>query len=135
MQQEMSQVYSSFQSTTSFMRPEILALGREQIDVPGRRAKLGWYRMFFDDILRGPARWRQPKKSLRTHGVLGTGGTLRSVFAARTTRFESLATGEKSGSMRRRIRVARRRTKPTAILRSRRSGRRMGSSRARLRPR
>ena len=32
MQQEMSQVYSSFQSTTSFMRPEILALGRDRID-------------------------------------------------------------------------------------------------------
>ncbi len=32
MQQEMSQVYSQFQSAISFMRPEILAIGRDKID-------------------------------------------------------------------------------------------------------
>jgi oligoendopeptidase F len=53
MQQEMSQVYSNFQSTASFMRPEILALGREKIDAYlAAEPKLGQYRMFFDDILR-----------------------------------------------------------------------------------
>ncbi|MBP9130760.1 MAG: hypothetical protein KBF50_10820, partial [Steroidobacteraceae bacterium] len=46
MQQEMSQVYSSFQSTASFMRPEILALGREKIDAYlAAEPKLGQYRM------------------------------------------------------------------------------------------
>ncbi len=84
MQQEMSQVYSSFQSTTSFMRPEILALGREKIDANlAAEPKLGQYRMFFDDILRAAPHTLTPaeEKIYARMAVLGeAGGTLQSVF-------------------------------------------------------
>ena len=84
MQQEMSQVYSNFQSTTSFMRPEILALGREQIDkYLAAEPKLGQYRMFFDDILRAAPHTLTPaeEKMFARMAALGeAGGTLQSVF-------------------------------------------------------
>ncbi len=84
MQQEMSQVYSSFQSTASFMRPEILALGREKIDAYlAAEPKLGQYRMFFDDILRAAPHTLTPaeEKVYARMAALGeAGGTLQSVF-------------------------------------------------------
>jgi oligoendopeptidase F len=84
MQQEMSQVYSSFQAATSFMRPEILALGREKIDAYlAAEPKLGQYHMFFDDILRAAPHTLTPaeEKVFARMASLGeAGGTLQSVF-------------------------------------------------------
>ncbi|MBK6453918.1 MAG: oligoendopeptidase F [Proteobacteria bacterium] len=101
MQQEMSQVYSSFQSTTSFMRPEILALGRDRIDAYlAAEPKLGQYRMFFDDILRAAPHTLTPaeEKIYARMAVLGeAGGTLQSVFRSADLPFPEVtfSTGEK----------------------------------------
>ncbi|MGB7903670.1 MAG: oligoendopeptidase F [Steroidobacteraceae bacterium] len=101
MQQEMSQVYSSFQSTTSFMRPEILALGRAQIDAYlAVEPKLGQYRMFFDDILRAAPHTLTPaeEKVFARMASLGeAGGTLQSVFRSADLPFAEVtfSTGEK----------------------------------------
>ncbi len=101
MQQEMSQVYSSFQSTTSFMRPEILALGRDRIDAYlAAEPKLGQYRMFFDDILRAAPHTLTPaeEKVYARMAVLGeAGGTLQSVFRSADLPFPEVtfSTGEK----------------------------------------
>ena len=101
MQQEMSQVYSNFQSTASFMRPEILALGREKIDAYlAAEPKLGQYRMFFDDILRAAPHTLTPaeEKIYARMAVLGeAGGTLQSVFRAADLPFPEVtfSTGEK----------------------------------------
>jgi oligoendopeptidase F len=101
MQQEMSQVYSSFQSTVSFMRPEILALGRDKIDAYlAAEPKLGQYRMFFDDILRAAPHTLTPaeEKVYARMAVLGeAGGTLQSVFRSADLPFPEVtfSTGEK----------------------------------------
>jgi oligoendopeptidase F len=101
MQQEMSQVYSSFQSTVSFMRPGILALGREKIDAYlAAEPKLGQYRMFFDDILRAAPHTLTPaeEKVYARMAVLGeAGGTLQSVFRSADLPFPEVAfsTGDK----------------------------------------
>jgi oligoendopeptidase F len=101
MQQEMSQVYSNFQSTTSFMRPEILALGREKIDAfLAAEPKLGQYRMFFDDILRAAPHTLTPaeEKIFARMAALGeAGGTLQSVFRSADLPFPEVtfSTGEK----------------------------------------
>ena len=101
MQQEMSQVYSNFQSTTSYMRPEILALGREQIDkYLAAEPKLGQYRMFFDDILRASPHTLTPaeEKVFARMAALGeAGGTLQSVFRSADLPFPEVtfSTGEK----------------------------------------
>jgi oligoendopeptidase F len=101
MQQEMSQVYSSFQSTTSFMRPELLALGRVQIDsYLAAEPRLGQYRMFFDDILRAAPYTLTPaeEKVFARMAALGeTGGTLQSVFRSADLPFPEVtfSTGEK----------------------------------------
>jgi oligoendopeptidase F len=101
MQQEMSQVYSSFQSTASFMRPEILALGREKIDAYlAAEPKLGQYRMFFDDILRAAPHTLTPaeEKIYARMAVLGeAGGTLQSVFRSADLPFPEVtfSTGDK----------------------------------------
>jgi oligoendopeptidase F len=101
MQQEMSQVYSSFQSTASFMRPEILALGREKIDAYlAAEPKLGQYRMYFDDILRAAPHTLTPaeEKIYARMAVLGeAGGTLQSVFRSADLPFPEVtfSTGEK----------------------------------------
>jgi oligoendopeptidase F len=84
MQQEMSQAYSEFQSATSFMRPEILAIGREKIDAYlAAEPKLGQYRMFFDDILRAAPHTLSPaeEKVFARMSVLGeAGSTVQSVL-------------------------------------------------------
>jgi oligoendopeptidase F len=101
MQQEMSQVYSSFQSTTSFMRPEILALGRERIDAYlAAEPQLGQYRMFFDDILRAAPHTLTPaeEKVFARMSLLGeAGSTLQSVFRSADLPFPEVtfSTGEK----------------------------------------
>jgi len=101
MQQEMSQVYSSFQSTASFMRPEILALGRQKIDAYlAAEPKLGQYRMFFDDILRAAPHTLTPaeEKIYARMAALGeAGGTLQSVFRSADLPFPEVtfSTGEK----------------------------------------
>jgi len=101
MQQEMSQVYSSFQAATSFMRPEILALGREKIDAYlAAEPQLGQYHMFFDDILRAAPHTLTPaeEKVFARMASLGeAGGTLQSVFRAADLPFPEVtfSTGEK----------------------------------------
>jgi oligoendopeptidase F len=101
MQQEMSQVYNQFQSTISFMRPEILALGREKIDAYlAAEPQLRQYRMYFDDILRAAPHTLSPaeEKVLSRMSALGeTGGTVQSVFRSADLPFPeiTLASGEK----------------------------------------
>ena len=101
MQQEMSQVQTEFQSATAFMRPEILALGRQKIDAfLSQEPKLGQYRMFFDDILRAAPHTLSPaeEKVIARMSALGeTGGTVHSVFTDADLPFPevTLATGEK----------------------------------------
>ncbi|MEY2919949.1 MAG: hypothetical protein RL261_1254 [Pseudomonadota bacterium] len=101
MQQEMSQAYSSFQAATSFMRPEILALGREKIDAYlAAEPKLGQYHMFFDDILRAAPHTLTPaeEKVFARMAALGeAGGTLQSVFRSADLPFPEVtfSTGEK----------------------------------------
>ena len=101
MQQEMSQVYNQFQSAVAFMRPEILAIGREQIDVYlAAEPRLRQYGMYFDNILRAAPHTLSPaeEKVLARMGVLGTtGGTVQSVFRSADMPFPeiTLANGEK----------------------------------------
>jgi oligoendopeptidase F len=101
MQQEMSQVYSQFQSTVSFMRPEILAIGRGRIDAYlAQEPKLGQYRMYFDDILRAaPHTLTQPEEKVfaKMSSLGEAGGTVQSVFRSADLPFPevTLSTGEK----------------------------------------
>jgi oligoendopeptidase F len=101
MQQEMSQVYNQFQSVTSFMRPEILAIGRERIDTYlAAEPRLRQYGMYFDNILRAAPHTLSPaeEKVLARMGALGdTGGTIQSVFRSADMPFPeiTLAAGEK----------------------------------------
>jgi oligoendopeptidase F len=101
MQQEMSQVYNQFQSVTSFMRPEILAIGRERIDTYlAAEPRLRQYGMYFDNILRAAPHTLSPaeEKVLARMGALGdTGGTIQSVFRSADMPFPeiTLTAGEK----------------------------------------
>jgi oligoendopeptidase F len=101
MQQEMSQVYNQFQSAISFMRPEILAIGREQIEAYlAAEPRLRQYRMYFDDILRAAPHTLSPaeEKVFARMGALGaTGSTVQSVFRSADMPFPeiTLANGEK----------------------------------------
>jgi len=101
MQQEMSQVYNQFQSAVAFMRPEILAIGREQIDAYlAAEPRLRQYGMYFDNILRAAPHTLSPaeEKVLARMGVLGTtGSTVQSVFRSADMPFPeiTLANGEK----------------------------------------
>jgi oligoendopeptidase F len=101
MQQEMSQVYNQFQSVTAFMRPEILAIGRERIDTYlAAEPRLRQYGMYFDNILRAAPHTLSPaeEKVLARMGALGeTGGTIQSVFRSADMPFPeiTLASGEK----------------------------------------
>ena len=102
MQQEMAQVYNQFQSAVAFMRPEILAIGREQIDAYlAAEPRLRQYGMYFDNILRAAPHTLSPaeEKVLARMGVLGTtGGTVQSVFRSADMPFPeiTLANGEKA---------------------------------------
>jgi oligoendopeptidase F len=84
MQQEMSQVYSDLQSATAFMRPELIAVGREEIDAfLAAEPKLGQYRMYFDDVLRATPHTLGPaeEKVFARLQVLGeAGGAVQSVL-------------------------------------------------------
>ncbi|MCE3284463.1 MAG: oligoendopeptidase, partial [Steroidobacteraceae bacterium] len=84
MQQEMSQVYSDFQSAVSFMRPELIAVGRGKIDEYLKtEPRLAQYRMYFDDVLRATPHTLGPaeEKVLARMSVLGeAGGTVQSVL-------------------------------------------------------
>jgi oligoendopeptidase F len=84
MQQEMSQVYSDFQSATAFLRPELLAVGRQKIDAfLASEPKLRQYRMYFDDVLRAAPHTLTPaeEKVLARMQVLGeAGGAIQSVL-------------------------------------------------------
>lgn len=101
MQQEMSQVYSEFQSTASFMRPEILAIGSDRINAYlAQEPKLRQYRMFFDDILRAaPHTLTQPEEKVfaKMSSLGEAGGTVQSVFRSADLPFPevTLANGEK----------------------------------------
>ncbi|HEX6573128.1 MAG TPA: oligoendopeptidase F [Steroidobacteraceae bacterium] len=84
MQQEMSQVYSDFQSAVSFMRPELIAVGRGKIDEYLKtEPRLAQYRMYFDDVLRATPHTLSPaeEKVLARMSVLGEAGdTVQSVL-------------------------------------------------------
>jgi oligoendopeptidase F len=101
MKQEATQVYTDLQTATAFMRPEIIAVGRAQIDAfLAAEPKLGQYRMFFDDILRGAPHTLNPAEEqivARTGTMSNTGETVRSVFTASELPFPeiTLSTGEK----------------------------------------
>lgn len=101
MQQEMSQVYSEFQSTASFMRPEILAIGSDRINAYlAQEPKLRQYRMFFDDILRAaPHTLTQPEEKVfaKMSSLGEAGGTVQSVFRSADLPFPdvTLSNGEK----------------------------------------
>ena len=83
-QQERSQAYSDFQSAIAFMRPELIAVGREKIDAYIKaEPKLAQYRMFFDDVLRATPHTLSPaeEKVVARMSVLGeAGGTVQSVL-------------------------------------------------------
>ena len=95
MQQEMSQAYSDFQSATSFMRPELIAVGRQKIDAYLAAApKLGQYRMYFDDVLRATPHTLGPaeEKVVARMSVLGeAGGTVQSVLRSADMPFPEVA--------------------------------------------
>ena len=101
MKQEATQVYTDLQTATAFMRPEIIAVGRAKIDsFLAAEPKLGQYRMFFDDILRGAPHTLNPAEEqivARTGTMANTGETVRSVFTASELPFPeiTLSTGEK----------------------------------------
>jgi len=84
MQQEMSQAYSDFQSAVAFMRPELIAVGREKIDAYVKaEPKLRQYRMYFDDVLRATPHTLGPaeEKVVARMSVLGeAGSTVQSVL-------------------------------------------------------
>jgi oligoendopeptidase F len=101
MQQEMLQVYNQFQSKVSFMRPEILAIGREQIDAfLAAEPRLRQYRMYFDDILRAAPHTLSPAEEqvfTRMSSLGNTGSTVQSVFRGADMPFPeiTLSSGEK----------------------------------------
>lgn len=101
MQQEASQVYTELQTAVAYMRPEILAVGREKIDgFLAAEPRLAQYRMFFDDILRAAPHTLSPaeEKIVARAGALAqTGGTVHSVFTSGELPFPevTLSTGEK----------------------------------------
>jgi oligoendopeptidase F len=84
MQQEMSQAYSDFQSAVAFMRPELIAVGRDKIDAYVKaEPKLAQYRMYFDDVLRATPHTLGPaeEKVVARMSVLGeAGSTVQSVL-------------------------------------------------------
>jgi oligoendopeptidase F len=101
MQQEMSQAYNQFQSTVSFMRPELLALGRGKIDeYLAAEPRLRQYGMYFDDILRAAPHTLSPaeEKVYARMSALGQAGSaVQSVFRSADLPFPeiTLSTGEK----------------------------------------
>jgi oligoendopeptidase F len=101
MQQEMLQVYNQFQSKVSFMRPEILAVGREKIDAfLAAEPRLRQYRMYFDDILRAAPHTLSPAEEqvfTRMSSLGATGSTVQSVFRSADMPFPeiTLSSGEK----------------------------------------
>jgi oligoendopeptidase F len=101
MKQEATQVYTDLQTATAYMRPEIIAVGRGKIDsFLAAEPKLGQYRMFFDDILRGAPHTLSPSEEqivARTGLMSGTGETVRSVFTSSELPFPdvTLSNGEK----------------------------------------
>jgi oligoendopeptidase F len=101
MQQEMSQAYNQFQSAVSFMRPELLALGREKLDAYlAAEPRLRQYGMYFDDILRAAPHTLSPaeEKVYARMSALGeAGGAVQSVFRSADLPFPeiTLSSGEK----------------------------------------
>ncbi|MDH4165226.1 MAG: oligoendopeptidase F [Gammaproteobacteria bacterium] len=101
MQQEMLQVYNQFQSKVAFMRPEILAIGREKIDAfLAAEPRLRQYRMYFDDILRAAPHTLSPAEEqvfTRMSSLGATGSTVQSVFRSADMPFPeiTLSSGEK----------------------------------------
>jgi oligoendopeptidase F len=101
MQQEMSQAYNQFQSAVSFMRPELLALGRGKIDeYLAAEPRLRQYGMYFDDILRAAPHTLSPaeEKVYARMSALGQAGSaVQSVFRSADLPFPeiTLSSGEK----------------------------------------
>jgi oligoendopeptidase F len=101
MKEEISQVTTQFQTAAAFLRPEILAIGRDRIDrFIAAEPKLAQYRMFFDDILRAAPHTLSPaeEKVQARMAVLGDAGrTLHSVFTDAELPFPevTLENGEK----------------------------------------
>ena len=84
MEQEASQVYTDLQAAISYMRPEVLALGRPTIDrFVAAEPRLAPYRMFLDDILRAaPHTLSAPEERVAAKaGILAqAGGNVHSIF-------------------------------------------------------
>jgi oligoendopeptidase F len=101
MKQEAEQVYTSLQTATAFVRPELISVGRAKIDgFIAEEPKLGQYRMFFDDALRAAPHTLSPgeeKIVARTGLMADTGNTVYSVFTGAELPFPeiTLSTGEK----------------------------------------
>jgi oligoendopeptidase F len=101
MKQEASQVYTDFQTAVAFMRPELLAVGRDKIDrFVAAEPRLAQYRMFFDDILRAAPHTLSPaeeKLVARAGALAQTAGTVHSVFTGADLPYPevTLSTGEK----------------------------------------
>ena len=101
MQQEAGQVYTDLQTAAAFMRPEILAVGRERIDrFLAEEPRLGQYRMYFDDILRAAPHTLSPaeEKIVARSGILAqAGSTVHSLFTSAELPFPEIAlsSGEK----------------------------------------
>ncbi len=101
MKQEAGQVYTDLQTATAFMRPEIIAIGREKVDhFVAEQPKLGQYRMFFDNILRAaPHTLSSAEEKIVAQAglVADTGQTVYSVFTGAELPFPeiTLSNGEK----------------------------------------
>ena len=101
MKQEALQVYTELQSATAYVQPEILSIGRPTIErYLAEEAKLGPYRMVFDDILRAAPHTLSSgeEKVFAQAGVMAqTGEAVHSVFTSADLPFPeiTLAGGEK----------------------------------------
>jgi oligoendopeptidase F len=100
MKQEAIQVYTELQTATSFVRPEVIGVGRAKIDsFLAAEPKLAPYRMFFDDILRAAPHTLSPQEEkivARASVMAGTGGSVQTVFTNAELPFPevTLSTGE-----------------------------------------
>ena len=101
MKQEAQQALTDLQTATSYMRPEILALGRTTIDrYLAAEPALAPYRMYLDDILRAAPHTLSESEERILAGaatLAESGETVRSVFTSAELPYPeiTLASGEK----------------------------------------
>jgi oligoendopeptidase F len=101
MQQGAIQAYTDLQAATSWIRPEVLAVGKPTIDkYIAEQPKLQEYRLYFDDILRAAPHTRtasEEKIIAQSGAIAQTGATVHSVFTNAELPFPTvtLANGDK----------------------------------------